>query len=179
MRRILDYFRRNAIATLALVCSLLSLAGASYAAISLPASSVGTRQLRNSAVISKKLANNAVTSKKLADRAITAAKLDGRSIAGYVAFWARIGSDGGVLASSEPAQTSGWASGHGRIDFQAQLSSKCFAVANVSSPPLLRGNVSTVSSASIGNHADLGVFMEPAGAAQPGPLPVVIAEICP
>jgi hypothetical protein len=35
MTRTLDYLRRNALAALALVCSLLALAGASYAALSL------------------------------------------------------------------------------------------------------------------------------------------------
>lgn len=42
MTRTLDYLRRNALAALALVCSLLSLAGASYAAHSAcpPAASV-------------------------------------------------------------------------------------------------------------------------------------------
>ena len=46
MTRTLDYLRRNALAALALACSLLSLAGASYAAFSLPAGSVGTCQLQ-------------------------------------------------------------------------------------------------------------------------------------
>ena len=43
MRTALDYLRRHAIAILALICSLLALAGASYATLRLPAGSVGAR----------------------------------------------------------------------------------------------------------------------------------------
>ena len=55
MTRVLAYLRHHALAALALVCSLLSLAGASYAAFSLPAGSVGTRALKNGAVTAAKL----------------------------------------------------------------------------------------------------------------------------
>jgi hypothetical protein len=68
MSRTLAYLRHHALAALALVCSLLSLAGASYAAFSLPAGSVGGRELRN--------------------RAVTAAKLNPTSIAASIRAWA-------------------------------------------------------------------------------------------
>lgn len=55
LTRALDYLRRNAIGLTALGCSLLALAGASYAAISLPRGSVGTAQLRNGSVTNTKL----------------------------------------------------------------------------------------------------------------------------
>jgi hypothetical protein len=82
MTRTLDYLRRNALAALALVCSLLALAGGSYAAFSLPTGSVGTRELRN--------------------RAVTAAKLNPTSIAASVRAWANLSWAGGwrVQASS-------------------------------------------------------------------------------
>jgi hypothetical protein len=70
MTDVLAYLRQHALAALALVCSLLSLGGASYAAFSLPAGSVGNRQLR--------------------DRAITAAKLNPTSIAASVRAWANL-----------------------------------------------------------------------------------------
>jgi hypothetical protein len=73
-----DYLRRNAIALTALGCALLALAGAGYAAITLPKGSVGTPQLRNGAV--------------------TPAKLN-RSVSG-VRAWAVIESNGRVDASS-------------------------------------------------------------------------------
>ena len=82
MTRVLAYLRHHALAALALVCSLLSLAGASYAAFSLPAGSVGTRELKNGAV--------------------TAAKLNPTSVAASIRAWANLTWAGGwhVQASS-------------------------------------------------------------------------------
>jgi hypothetical protein len=74
----LDYVRRHAIAILALICSMLALAGASYASFGLPAGSVGTRQLR--------------------DNSITPAKFNQRVINGAVRAWAIVGSTGHVIA---------------------------------------------------------------------------------
>jgi hypothetical protein len=71
MTHALAYLRHHALAALALVCSLLSLAGASYAAFSLPAGSVGARELKNRA-------------------AVTAVKLDPTSIAASVRAWANL-----------------------------------------------------------------------------------------
>ena len=70
MTNVLAYLRQHVLAALALACSLLSLAGASYAAFSLPAGSVGTRELKN--------------------RAITAAKFDPTSVAASVRAWANL-----------------------------------------------------------------------------------------
>ncbi len=80
--KIVAYLRQHILAALALVCSLLSLAGASYAAFSLPAGSVGTRELKN--------------------RAITSVKLDPASVAASVRAWATLTWDGAwrVQASS-------------------------------------------------------------------------------
>src|SRR5438309_1156727 len=61
MTRLLDYVRRHAIASLALVCSLLALAGASYAAFTLPSNSVGAAQIRNHVIGPMKLDPNAIT----------------------------------------------------------------------------------------------------------------------
>jgi hypothetical protein len=131
-------------------------------------------------VNTRELHNAAVTTKKVANGSITTGKLNSRSIAGSVVFWARIGQDGQVVSSSEPAHTTGWASGNGNIVFRGQLSGKCFALANVTSPPFrLPGYVTTFSSASVAGQENLAVFMEPGGTNQFGPLPIVVAEICP
>jgi hypothetical protein len=73
LTRILDYLRHHAIAVTALGCSILALAGASYAAISIPNGS------------------------------ITASKLNQHSIGGYVLAWAHVRSDGRVLSGSPGA----------------------------------------------------------------------------
>ena len=80
--KLVAHLRQHILAALALVCSLLSLGGASYAAFSLPAGSVGTRELKN--------------------RAITAAKLDPTSVAASIRAWANLSWAGGwrVQASS-------------------------------------------------------------------------------
>jgi hypothetical protein len=70
MSNVIAYLRQHALAVIALVFSLLSLGGASYAAFSLPAASVGNRQLK--------------------DGAITAAKLNPTSIAASVRAWATL-----------------------------------------------------------------------------------------
>ena len=167
MKRLVHSLKSQSIGVLAL---FVALGGTGYAALDIPAGSIGARALRNGAVTQKKLANGSITT----------AKLNGRSIAGSVVFWARIGQDGQVVSSSEPAHTTGWASGNGTIVFRGQLSSKCFALANVTSPPFrLPGYVTTYSSASVSGQESLAVFMEPAGTNAFGPLPIVIAEICP
>jgi hypothetical protein len=160
------HVRANAIAYCAL---FVALGGTSYAAVGIPRNSVGTSQLRNGSVTAAKLANGAITTRKL----------NHKSIAGSVVFWARIGPSGQVLASSEPAQTSGWTTGRGTITFRARLSSNCFALANASSG--FAGFVSILSGGSVSAHDTLGVFMAPARAAAtgPGPLPIDVAEICP
>lgn len=94
LTRTLDYLRRNALAALALACSLLSLAGASYAAFSLAPGSVGTRELHN----------GAVTSKKLASGSITPAKLSTNAIGGSIRHWASVSQGGRVLAGSRGAR---------------------------------------------------------------------------
>jgi hypothetical protein len=166
MKKTMGHLRANAIAYLAL---FVALGGTGYAAVSIPAGSVGTRQLRN----------GAVTAGKLADGSVTTSKLDSRSIAGTVVFWAQIDQNGRVVSSSEPAHTTGWSSGVGTVFFRGQLSRKCFALANVGSPPLALGDVTTVSGASNAGQAQLVLLMVPAGSSQRGPLPVVVAEICP
>jgi hypothetical protein len=164
MKKAVSHLRANAIAYLAL---FVALGGTSYAAISIPRNSVGTRQLRN----------GAVTGRKLGKGSVTPATLDGRSIAGYVAFWARVDQSGQVLASSVPATTTNWASGAGYITFHRVLSTDCFPLANIAPPQLGVGYVSSNSQSSDGS---TNVFITMANPAdQPAPEPVDVAEICP
>ena len=65
----LNYISHHAIAILALVCSLLALAGASYAATQLPKNSVGNAQIKQGAVSPPKFSK--------ADRRLRAAVREG------------------------------------------------------------------------------------------------------
>jgi hypothetical protein len=162
MKTAIAHLRANAIAYLAL---FVALGGTGYAAVSIPAGSVGTRQLRNGAVTAKKLANGSVAPAKL-------------SSAGSVVFWAKVAQGGQVIASSEPATTSQWATGVGRILFRGQVTRKCFALAN-GLGVLAYGGVDVLTSPSIAGKEDLAVFMSPTGTSRFGPLAVEVAVICP
>jgi hypothetical protein len=127
--RLLDYLRHRGIALTALGCSIFALAGASYAAIDLPAGSVGTAQLR--------------------DGSVTPPKLN-RSIGGYVRTWAHVSAAGHIIAGSPGAIANynglsgttvpgpnyfiGWK--------RAKLSSRCAAVVTLDSngPTSSRGS---------------------------------------
>jgi hypothetical protein len=84
MRRVLEHLRHHALAATALVCSLLALAGASYAALAVPPHSVGERQLQN--------------------HSINPVKLNRQLIGGYVRHWAEVDGQGNVLATSGPVR---------------------------------------------------------------------------
>jgi hypothetical protein len=122
MTRVVEYLRHNALAAIALVCSLLSMAGASYAALSLPAGSVGTRQLRN----------GSVTNSKIARHAVTAANLDPKSIAGHIADWAQIRANGQVVSSSPRASVFATDPARGlfQVSWHRGIPSSCIAIAN-------------------------------------------------
>ena len=118
-RRLLDYFRANAIGITAL---FVALGGTSYAAIAIPAGSVGTRQLHNGAVTGSKLAKNAVS----------AVNLNPASIAGNIADWAQIRADGQVTTSSPKASVvfSDPTRGLYQVSWHRSIPSRCIAVAN-------------------------------------------------
>jgi hypothetical protein len=119
VHKTLTFIRNNAIALTAL---FVALGGTSYAAFSLPAGSVGTRQLRN----------GAVTSRKLSKGAVTAASLDPKSIAGHVADWVQIRSDGHVMASSPRASAtmSNPTQGLYQVYWHSSIAQSCIAIAN-------------------------------------------------
>jgi hypothetical protein len=110
------------------------LGGTSYAAIAIPAGSVGTRQLRNGAVTGNKLAKNAVS----------AANLNPSSIAGHIADWAQIRSDGHVTSSRPKASVSVTDPTRGlfRVSWHRSIPSGCIAIANPTNVPTVLGSAS-------------------------------------
>jgi len=109
MTHALAYLRHHALAALALVCSLLSLAGASYAAFSLPAGSVGARELQNGS--------------------ITAVKLNPTSVAASVRAWANLTWASGwhVQASSSDIHVTTAALGEDVTWRHTRFASNCMA----------------------------------------------------
>jgi len=110
--KILSYLSHHAIAILALVCSLLALAGASYAAIQLPKNSVGNAQIKQGAV--------------------TPSKLSGTQFGGYVRLYAVIGRNGKLTYSNPQAKLVAWHESAstptgGEITWPAAVSKRCQA----------------------------------------------------
>lgn len=87
LTKTLDYLRHHAIAILALICSLLALAGASYAAIELPKNSVGNPQIKRGAVAPPKFS---------------------KQIGGYVRMYAVVNANSKLQFSSPHARISHW-----------------------------------------------------------------------
>jgi hypothetical protein len=132
--RPLHHIRSNAVGYIAL---FIALGGTSYAAVAIPAGSVGTRQLRN----------GAVTSSKLAKRAVTAASLDPKSIAGHIADWAQIRSDGHVVSSAPHATVGVTTPGRGsyRVSWNQSIAQNCMAMANPSNVPAVVGSATATT----------------------------------
>jgi hypothetical protein len=87
LSRAINYISHHAIAILALVCSLLALAGASYAATQLPKNSVGNAQIQQGAVAPPKFS---------------------KQIGGYVRMYAKIDAAGRLVYSYPQAKLVGW-----------------------------------------------------------------------
>ncbi len=85
--RTVNYVSHHAIAILALICSLLALAGASYAALKLPKNSVGNAQIKRGAVAPPKFS---------------------KQIGGYVRMYAVVDANSKLQSSSPRARISNW-----------------------------------------------------------------------
>jgi hypothetical protein len=112
LSKTLNYVSHHAIAILALICSLLALAGASYAATQLPKNSVGNAQIKQGAVAPPKFS---------------------KQIGGYVRMYAKIGPDGKLLYSHPQARLVGWtvsttAPSGGLIEWKPIISNNCVAL---------------------------------------------------
>jgi hypothetical protein len=117
MTRFLRHLRSNLVAYLAL---FVALGGTSYAALKIPAGSVGNRALKN--------------------HSITPIKFDRTQIAGYVRYWAVIGSGGEILGSRPRAHLGNWADQAGDpfpggfVGWGRPIPRSCFVEATTTSP---------------------------------------------
>jgi hypothetical protein len=157
LSKTLNYISHHAIAILALICSLLALAGASYAATQLPKNSVGNPQIRRGAVAPPKFS---------------------KQIGGYVRMYAKIGPDGKLLYSSPQAQLVGWrlsttARSGGLIEWRPRTSSNCVALStsqlNLTTP--VTTNATLVGGPSRGFHTGVSVQLS-------SPSGVSVAVVC-
>ena len=164
MTKLLDHFKHNLVAYLAL---FVAMGGTSYAAVNLPAGSVGSKQLRN----------GVVTNRKLAKGSVGAADLDRNSIAGYVRDWAKITSDGIVFGSRPRAHLANWSEqagdAGGFVSWGKPIPTACFAEASTG----FVGRTSSYASAAVlsapDKNAGAYVHLSTSGT------PVNVVVICP
>src|ERR1700722_5542498 len=124
LSRAINHVSHHAIAILALICSLLALAGASYAATQLPKNSVGNTQIKQGAVAPPKFS---------------------KQIGGYVRLYAKITPAGKIIYATPGAKVTQWgiAGPPGATGIVGTISwphkggshAACSALATVGSPP--------------------------------------------
>lgn len=156
LTRLLNYLTQHAIATLALICSLLALAGSSYAAFAIS----GT-QIRN--------------------RTITAVKLDPRSISGSVKAWAnlQVFGNGKVVAtsSSGPVRVDTLTNGEAIVWKRPRLNARCTPMVT----PEASGGTGTFAEVTVNfipDRNELVIFGHGPGPAD-RPVAAAVAMICP
>jgi hypothetical protein len=161
MTQVLAYLRQHVLAVLALVFSLLSLGGASYAAFSLPAGSVGARELKNGS--------------------ITAGKFNPTSVAASVRAWATLQWTGvwRVQSSTSDIQVRTVSQGESVSWRHTRFARNCIAsvtpIANLAGTVALDGFVTTSFDGPSGFLAIDG--FSPIGTRQPQSVNVLI--VCP
>jgi hypothetical protein len=157
LSRAVTYISHHAIAILALVCSLLALAGASYAAIAIPKNSVGTAQLKQGAV--------------------TPSKLSGKQFGGYVRMWAHVGANGKLAGSYPQAHLVRWTLTPGGLDggfieWKQRIPKSCFTLATAESfPEYDYASTQTRTTPGTGFGTQVAVTLS-------GPVGVLVTVIC-
>lgn len=108
---LVHHARRHVIGYVALTCSMLALAGASYAALKIPNGAVGERQLRN--------------------HAIDPIKFDPIYQSGFLRHWASVSGTGGLVTSSPGGQSAADGIGNTVLTWGDGFSDRCAALATV------------------------------------------------
>ena len=178
IRRLVHHANRHSIAYLALVCSMLALTGASYAAFSVPRNSVGTSQLKN----------GSVTERKLKNQSIDPVKWNPTYVTSFVRRWANVGSTGQYLSgspsgASKAVGTTG--SGTYELTWGDAFASFCAPLATVESTSTSAGPNTTTA-----GFADANIQTQSGNATvvyvhtydvhgNPAPEPFSVAILCP
>ena len=156
LSKTLHYISHHAIAILALICSLLALAGASYAAIKLPKNSVGNPQIKRGAVAPPKFS---------------------KQVGGYVRMYAKIDAAGRLVYSYPKAKIVGWTAGGARsggtIYWKPSTPTRCVALSTAQDD--LVSTVATSATVIGGVH---GAYRTHVPVQIAGPAGVVVAVVC-
>jgi broad specificity phosphatase PhoE len=151
VRKALNYLAHHAIAITALGCSLLALAGASYAAIG------------------------------LANHSITPVKQDSRYLGGYVRAWASVAADGRVIASAGKPRVTMHEQpvppGDYDVSWRTSPDSACIAVVNVDARSSGAG-YATPETIRRPHRDEQTTVLTYSGLGQPAALPFDIALLC-
>jgi hypothetical protein len=111
IRVLVQHARRHVIAYIALACSMLSLAGAAYAGLQIPAGAVGERQLQN--------------------KVIDPVKWDLNYTTGFVRRWATISASGSILSTSPGGQSKATGTGNVVVTWGDAFAGWCAPIATV------------------------------------------------
>jgi hypothetical protein len=127
IRRLILHANKHSIGYVALVCSLLALGGASYAAIKIPNGSVGTKQIKNGAVGEKQLKN----------KSIDPVKWDPTYVTSFVRRWANVDANGKYLSGAPHGSSTAQAAHPGTFELTWGDAFKnfCAPVVSVDSTP--------------------------------------------
>jgi hypothetical protein len=128
IERLVHHARRNSIAYLALVCAMLALAGASYAALQVPVGSVGEPQIRN--------------------KVIDPIKLDPTYISGSVRHWANVSPNGQMVNSSNLGASASTGTGNYVMTWADAFSTRCVVIATVQGGSIKPGGTTTTTTSS-------------------------------
>jgi hypothetical protein len=110
-RVLIGHARRHVIAYLALGCALLSLGGAAYASLRIPAGSVGERQIKN--------------------HVIDPVKWDTNFTTGFVRRWATVNGSGALMSTSPGGQSKSTATGNYVVTWGDAFAGWCAPVVTV------------------------------------------------
>jgi hypothetical protein len=173
IRRLIHHANQHSIGYVALVCSLLALGGASYAAVNIPDHSVG----------SKKIKNGAVGEKQLKNKSIDPVKWDPTYVTSFVRRWANVGSNGKYLSGAPHGSSTAQAAHPGTYELTWGDAFKgfCAPIVSVDSTPgtpagagFANANIVTQSKNAT------AVFVHTYDTSgNPAPEPFSIAIICP
>ncbi len=171
INRLIRHAHQHSIGYVALVCSLLALAGASYAATNIPDHSVG----------SKKLKNGAVGEKQLKNKSIDPVKWDPTFVTSFVRRWANVDATGKYLSGAPHGSSTQQAAHPGvyELTWGDAFKSFCAPIVSVDSTASSNAGFANANIVTQSNNATAVFVHTYATNGTPTNEPFSIAIICP